>query len=367
VRQDCIGSVFGISMAICSETNMKQGTPRPLPYLFAQGFSQGFPTLARLAMCLLATLTAAVPPALAQTPAYPTRAITLVVPFPPGGLADIVARPVAEALSRELGQPVVIDNKGGAGGGIGMGLAARAKPDGYTLLMALSSLTVLPEADVVLGRSPMFGLNDLRPIARYTADPTVLAVRADAPWKTAKEFLEDARKRPGALNYGSSGSYGTMHVPMEILAQTAGVKLTHVPFTGAAPAVLALLGGQIDAVSTGPATVLQQVKAGKIRVLAHWGHAPLAAMPEVASLKDLGYNAEYAQWSGLFIQSAAPEAIAQRVRAAARVAAQDPKVRDVIQNSGSPVVYLDSPDFEKYVQADARRMTEVVRKIGKVE
>jgi tripartite-type tricarboxylate transporter receptor subunit TctC len=338
---------------------MEHGMHRP--------FSNRFSNRAFAALALFATLTGLSAAALAQTPAYPSRPVTLIVPFPPGGLADIVARPVAESLSRELGQPVVIENKGGAGGGIGMGVAARAKPDGYTLLMALSSLTVLPEADALLGRSPMFGLNDLRPIARYTADPTVLAVRADAPWKSAKEFIDDARKRPGAINFGSSGNYGTMHVPMEILAQTAGVKLTHVPFTGAGPAVLALLGGQIDAVSTGPATVLQQVKAGKIRVLAHWGHAPLAALPEVASLKDLGYNAEYAQWSGLFIQSGAPEAIAQRVRAAARIAAQDPKVREVIQNTGSPVVYLDSPDFEKYVQADARRMTDVVRKIGKVE
>ena len=339
-------------------------------------FKERFPPLAKLlrlrafTFILLAAWTALAcvcAPAQAQTAAYPSRAITLIVPFPPGGLADIVARPVAEALSRELGQAVVIENKGGAGGGVGMGLAARAKPDGHTLLMALSSLTVLPEADALLGRSPMFSLHELRPIARYTADPTVLAVRADAPWKTVKEFIDDARKRPSAINYGSSGNYGTMHVPMEILAQTAGVKLTHVPFTGAGPAVVALLGGQIDAVSTGPATVLQQVKAGKLRVLAHWGHAALASMPDVSSLKDLGYNAEYAQWSGLFIPSGTPEAVVQRVRAAARAAAQDPKVREVIQNTGSPVVYLDSPDFEKYVQADARQMAEVVRKMGKVE
>jgi tripartite-type tricarboxylate transporter receptor subunit TctC len=303
----------------------------------------------------------------AQTAPYPTKSITMIVPFPPGGLADIVARPVAEALTRELGQPVVIENKGGAGGGIGMGVAARAKPDGYTVLLALSSLTVIPEADALLGRSPMFLLNELRPIARYTADPTVLAVRADAPWKTVKEFIEDARKRPGAINYGSSGNYGTMHVPMEILAQTAGVKMTHIPFTGAAPAIVAMLGGQIDAVSTGPATVLQHVKAGKIRVLGHWGNGPLASLPDVSSLKDLGFNAEYAQWSGLFIPSGTPEPIAQRLRAAAKVAAQDTKVRDIIQNTGSPVVYLDSPEFEKYVQADAKRMTDVVKKIGKVD
>src|SRR5665647_3210406 len=138
--------------------------------------------------------------------AWPSHAITMIVPFPPGGLADLVARPVAEAMSRELGQAVIIENKGGAGGGIGMALAAKAKPDGYTILLALSSLTVLPEADVVLGRAPMYALSDLRPIARFTADPTVLVVRGDAPWKTVQDLVADARKRPGVINYGSSGN-----------------------------------------------------------------------------------------------------------------------------------------------------------------
>ena len=312
-----------------------------------------------LGMCLL--------PLIAFSQAFPTRPITMVVPFPPGGLADIVARPVAEAMSRDLGQPVVIENRAGAGGGIGMALAARAKPDGYTVLMALSSYSVIPEADALLGRSPMYAMADLRPVVRYTADPTVLAVRADAPWQTVKDFVDDARKRPGAINYGSSGNYGTMHVPMEILAHTAGIKMTHIPYTGAGPAVVALLGGQIDAVSTGPATVLQHVKAGKVRVLGHWGSGPLAALPDVPALKDAGFNAEYAQWSGLFIPAATPEPVAQRLRAAARAAAQDPKVREVIQGSGSPVLYLDTPEFEKYVQADVRRMVDVVKRIGKVE
>ncbi|TFZ03601.1 tripartite tricarboxylate transporter substrate binding protein [Ramlibacter humi] len=311
-------------------------------------------------------LIAASAAAFAQAP-YPSKPITMVVPFPPGGLADIVARPVAEAMSRDLGQPVVIDNKGGAGGGIGMGQVAKAAPDGYTIVMALASYSVLPEADTLLGRSPMYSYQALRPIARFTADPTVLAVRADAPWKTVKDFVEDAKKRPDAITYGSSGNYGTMHVPMEILAQTAGIKLRHVPYTGAGPAVVALLGGQIDAVSSGPATVLQHVKAGKLRVLGHWGNGKLESMPDAPSLKEAGYNAEYAQWSGLFIPAGVPEPIAQRLRAAARAAANDQKVRDVIANAGSPVLYQDTPDFEKYVQADVKRMTEVVRKIGKVE
>jgi tripartite-type tricarboxylate transporter receptor subunit TctC len=274
---------------------------------------------------------------------------------------------VAEALGRELGQPVVIENKGGAGGGIGMALASKAPADGYTILMALSSYSVLPEADQILGRSPMYTYQSLRPIARFTADPTVLAVRADAPWKTVKDFVEDAKKRPGAINYGSSGNYGTMHVPMEILAQTAQVKMTHIPFTGAGPAVVALLGGQVDALSTGPATVLQHVKAGKLKVLGHWGNAKLDSLPDVPSLKQAGYDAEYAQWSGLFVPAGTPEPVVQRLRAAARVAANDAKVREVILNAGSPILYQDTPDFERYVQADVRRMADVVKKMGKVD
>jgi len=299
--------------------------------------------------------------------AYPGKPITMVVPFPPGGLADLVGRPVAEAMSRDLGLPVVIENKGGAGGGIGMAQAAKAQPDGYTVLMALSSFTVIPEADKVLGRAPMYALGALRPIARITADPTVLAVRADAPWKTVKEFVDDAKKRPGAINYGSSGNYGTMHVPMEILSQNAGVKMTHVPFTGAGPAVVALLSGQIDAVSSGPATVLQHVKSGKLRVLGHWGNAKLEAMPDVPSLKSAGYDAEYAQWSGVFVPAGTPEPVVQRLRQAAKFAANDAKVKEIILNAGSPVLYQDSPDFEKYVAADAKKMADVVKKIGKVE
>jgi tripartite-type tricarboxylate transporter receptor subunit TctC len=307
------------------------------------------------------------PSAVSAQATFPSKPITMVVPFPPGGLADLVGRPVAEAMARDLGQPVVIENKGGAGGGIGMGQVAKAAPDGYTVVMALASYSVLPEADAILGRSPMYSYQALRPIARFTADPTVLAVRAEAPWKTVKDFVEDAKKRPDAINYGSSGNYGTMHVPMEILAQNAGIKLKHVPYTGAGPAVIALLGGQIDAVSTGPATVLQHVKAGKLRVLGHWGNGKLEAMPDVPSLKDAGYNAEYAQWSGLFIPAGVPEPVAQRLRAAARAAANDAKVKEVIGAAGSPVLYQDTPDFEKYVQGDVRRMQDVVKKIGKVE
>src|SRR6266498_3459112 len=196
-----------------------------------------------LAITAVATVLAA--PTWSQD-SYPSKPIALVVPFPPGGVADIVARPAADAMGRFLKQSVIIENKPGAGGGIGMGYVAKAKPDGYTLLLALSSISILPEADKVIGRPPLYQLDQLVPIARLTADPTVLAVRADSPWKTLQDFVDDARKRPGAINYGSSGNYGTMHIPMEMLAQAVGIKLTHVPFTGGGPAVVALLGGTVD-------------------------------------------------------------------------------------------------------------------------
>ena len=157
-----------------------------------------------------------------------------------------------------------------------MGQVARAAPDGYTVLMALSSISVLPEADKLFGRKPAFTLNQFKPIARFTADPTVFVVRADAPWKTLAEFLADAKRKPGAFNYGSSGNYGTMHVPMEMLKADAGFRMVHIPFTGAGPAVVALLGGQVDAIASGPASVAQHVRSGRLRALAHWGEQPAA-------------------------------------------------------------------------------------------
>ena len=304
--------------------------------------------------------------ALAQT-AWPERPITMIVPFPPGGVADTVARPVAEALSRELRQTVLVENKAGAGGALGIGQAARAAPDGYTLLLSLSSISILPEADKLLERKPAYTLDQFVPIARYTADPTVLVVRAEAPWKTLAEFVAAAKAQPGRYNYGSSGNYGTMHVPMEMLKQSAGFRMTHIPYTGAGPAIVALLGGQVDAIASGPSTVAQHIRSGKLRALAHWGDRPLAALPDVPSLKQAGYPVQFAQWSALFVPAqTAPEIVAKLRAAAARVAV-DPAVVQTIQTAGSPLAYLDAPAFQAYWDADAKAMTQAVRKIGKLE
>ncbi len=298
---------------------------------------------------------------------WPDKPITMIVPFPPGGVADTVARPVAEALARELKQTVVVENRAGAGGALGIAHASRAAADGYTLLLSLSSISILPEADKLFERKPAFTTSQFKPIARFTADPTVFVVRAEAPWKTLAEVILEAKAKPSAYNYGSSGNYGTMHVPMEMLKASAGYRMTHIPYTGAGPALAALLGGQVDAVASGPSTVAQHIKAGKLRALAHWGDRPLASLPDVPSLAQLGHGARFAQWSGLFVAANTPAEIVLRLRDAARRVATDPQVVQVILRAGSPIEYLDAPEFQAYWDADAQAMTAAVRAIGKVE
>jgi len=181
--------------------------------------------------------------------AYPSRPITLVAPFPPGGVADLTARPVAAALEKVLKNPVGVVNKTGAAGAVGMQYVATSRPDGYTLLLALSSISIIPEADKIFGRQPAFTVDQFAPIALVSADPTILVVRAESPWKTAKEFIEDAQKRPGQISYSSSGVYGTLHMAMTLLEHAANVKLRHVPYAGAGPALTAILGGHADALA----------------------------------------------------------------------------------------------------------------------
>jgi tripartite-type tricarboxylate transporter receptor subunit TctC len=326
-------------------------------------------TLSRLFLQLSAaaiTAAAAVLPAFAQD-AYPSKPVTMLVPFPPGGVADTVGRPVAEAMARALGQPMVVENKGGAGGGIGMAQVAKARADGYYVLMSLSSVVVLPEADKVLKRNPLYTLDQLKPIARFTADPTALVVRADSPWKTYQDFINHVKSKPGQVTFGSSGNYGTMHVPMEQLKAATNTFMLHVPYTGAGPAVMALLGGQIDALSTGPSSVMQHVRAGKLRVLAHWGEGRLAALPDVPSFKELGVPISYSQWSGLFVPAGTPDAVVSKLRQAAKATAEDARARQSLTAAGTSFMYQDMPEFERFVQADAKAMAALVQRIGRVE
>ena len=222
--------------------------------------------------------------------AYPDKPITMIVPFPPGGVADTVARPVAEALGRELKQTVVVENRAGAGGALGIGVASRAPADGYTVLLSLSSISILPEADKILERKPAYQLSQFKPIARFTADPTVLVVRADAPWKNVRRLRRRrASAIPASTTTAARATTGRCTCRWRCSRPQAGFRMTHIPYTGAGPAVVALLGGQVDAIASGPSTIVQQIQAGKLRALAHWGDAAAVgaarrAEPEAARL-----------------------------------------------------------------------------------
>jgi tripartite-type tricarboxylate transporter receptor subunit TctC len=304
-------------------------------------------------------------PAMAAPAHFPDKALTMIVPFPPGGVTDIVARPVAEALGKELRQPVIVENKSGAGGALGIGAAARAPGDGYTLLMSLPSVWLHAAADDGASRRSLPGAALFKPIARFSADPTVLVVRAEAPWRTLAEFVADARRRPGALNYGSSGQLSSMHVPMEMLKTSAGLPMVHIPYAGASAALLGLLAGQVDVVASGPSTVAAQIRAGRLRALAHWGDRPVAAMPDVPSLKQSGVNLSFVQWATLFVPAGTPDGTVQELRAAARRAAAQPVLAQALQRVGGMLDYQDGAEFQSAWEVEARRLADTVRQISK--
>jgi tripartite-type tricarboxylate transporter receptor subunit TctC len=304
-------------------------------------------------------------PAAAQE-VFPARPIQMIVPFPPGGVADITGRPVAHVMGKLLKQSVVVVNKGGAGGAVGAAQAAHATPDGYTILMALSSISVLPVADRLQGRPPAYELDQLAPIALISADPTVLVVRADGPYRTLKDLVDAAKAKPATINYGSSGVYGTLHVAMEIFAEAAGIRLFHIPYQGGGPAVAALLGGQIDALASGPAAAIGQIKGGKMRALAVWGDKRLASMPDVPSMKELGYDATFYIWSGLFAPAATPPAVMSVLHDAVRRTVEDGEFKDAMAKVETPIAYLDAPEFKVFLERDAARLRVAVERIGKV-
>ena len=302
----------------------------------------------------------------AQAQDYPTKPITMIVAFPPGGVAELVGRPLAASMEKSLGQPVIILNRPGAGGAVGTTVAAKAAPDGYTILMTLSSISIFPVSDPLEGKPAPYQISDFMPIALVTADPTVLVVRADSPYKTVQDFVAAAKANPGKINYSSSGVYGTLHVAMEMFAGAAGIELFHIPYQGGGPAVTALLGGQVQALASGPAAAVGQIKGGKMRALAGWGAKRLALMPELPTFKELGYrDVEFYIWSGVVAPAAIPPNVQHKLRAAVRAAAADPQFTAAMAKVSTPINYLDAPEFKDFWVADAARLRVAVEKIGK--
>jgi tripartite-type tricarboxylate transporter receptor subunit TctC len=307
-------------------------------------------------------------PAVLQAQDYPTKPITMIAPFPPGGVADIVGRPLAASMEKVLKQPVLVVNRSGAGGAVGTTAAAKAAPDGYTILMSLSSISIFPVSDPINGKPAPYQLSDFAPIALVTSDPTVLVVAADGPYKTIQEFIASAKAYPNQINYSSSGVYGTLHVAMEMFAAAAGIKMFHVPYQGGGPAVTALLGGQVHALASGPAAAVGQIRGGKMRALAGWGDKRLPLMPDLPTFKELGYkDVEFYIWSGVFAPAATPAPVITRLRDAVRAAVADPAFRGAMEKVQTPISYLDAPQFREFLAKDAARLKVAVEKIGRVD
>jgi tripartite-type tricarboxylate transporter receptor subunit TctC len=315
----------------------------------------------------LAALAATVLCTAAQAQSFPDRPVTMIVPFPPGGIADITGRPLAVSMSKVLGQQVVVENKAGAGGAVGHAFVAKAKPDGYTIMTALSSIVVIPEADKVNGRPSTYQMSDFTPIALISADPTILLVPTNAPWKTLKELMDDARSRPGKISYSSSGVYGTIHTCFEMLAQAANVKLLHVPYKGGGPSMTALIAGEVNLTAQSPGVSNPHIKSGKVRVLGSWAAARTPALPDVPTMKEQGYDVEFYIWAGVFAPAGLPADVRDRITVGVRQAVQDPDFQKAMANVNTPINYREGRDFETFMNADAKRLAEVVQKMGKTE
>ncbi len=236
---------------------------------------------------------AAAAAALASSPAwaqevYPSRPVTFINPFPPGGAADVVARPLAAVLEPILKQPIVIETKAGAAGQVGAQFAAAAKPDGYTLLMHIVSISGFAEVDRIYGRPVKFTNDDFIPIARFIADPMVLVVNDQQPFKTLKEFTDAAKAKPNDLIFSSSGLHGALHLPMALFLKAGGLELKHLPTNGGGPALTALLGNNSQVLCSSIAAANVHLKAGKVRALACFGAQRSPALPDVPTMKELG-------------------------------------------------------------------------------
>jgi tripartite-type tricarboxylate transporter receptor subunit TctC len=300
--------------------------------------------------------------------AFPTRPITIVNPFPPGGLADLTGRPLAASMEKVLKQPVVITNKPGAAGAVGMQSVSVAKPDGYTILITVPAISMLPEVDKLFARPPAYNRDHLVPLALINADPCIVVVNAAQPWKSIKELLDDARKRPGEITFSSSGIYGASHVPMEMLLQAGGgLKMRHLPTAGGGPATTAVLGNHAQLWASPPGVASPHIKSGKLRPLAATSAARHPHFPDVPTLKELGYDVEYYLWIGMFAPKGTPAPAIKALREGIKQAVDDPAFKNAMEKIQVPISYKDADEFRTWYEADAVRLAQVIKRIGKVE
>lgn len=312
-------------------------------------------SLLRAAAFVAFAITSTVP-ALA---AYPERAIEFVVPSSPGGGTDVMTRTFTDFARKHSAQPLVVTNKPGAGGGIGMGEVQRAAPDGYKVSVLISELAIIPHLGMV-----KFSASDFVPIARINADPGTITVRADAPWRTVEEFLEHARKHPGDVKMGNAGSGTIWHLAAAAVEQKTGVTFNHIPFQGAAPSVMGLLGGHVDAITVSPAEVSAYVSAGKLRTLVLMADQRLPGIYEaVPTFKERGVDLSVGTWRGLGVPANTPPEVVKVLRDLTRKTVEDPAFKEAMTRNNLLLSYMEGEQFKPFMAAQSDAFKVLIGKV----
>jgi len=297
---------------------------------------------------------------------YPNRPINLIVPNPPGGSSDANARVLSELLPKPLKQPLIVTFKAGVGGQIGNSFVAKSNPDGYNILMGLSSIMVSPDAERVQGKTSLYEVDQLVPVAMISNDPMVMLVNSSSPWKTLADVVKAAKEKPNTINYSSSGNFGPIHLSVVMFEHAAGIKLTQVPFGGGGPSMMALLGNQVEITTAIPSVAIPQIQSGKVRAIAVSGPRRIKQLPNIPTYRESGFDAEFNIWNGLFVPQGTPEPIIKTLRDAVREVANSGEMENAMQQRGMIYEYLDMAEFRKFAKEDGARMVNAVKKIGKL-
>ena len=294
---------------------------------------------------------------------YPSRPIRVIVPYPPSGAADIMARPIGQKLSENLGQPVLIDNRAGANGIVGSELAAKAPPDGYTVL--IDNVTFHAINASLYSKLPFNTVKDFAHVSLLGWVDNVLVVHPSLPVKSVKEFIVLAKARPGQLSYASSGSGSTSHMSGELLKTLTGIDMVHIPYKGGAPALTDLVAGQVSAYFAGLSTALPMIKAGRIKPLAVTGVKRSAALRDVPTVAESGLAGfEASNWYGVFVPVATPREIVDRLNAETIKVLQSPDVRERLVSQGYEIQSSTPREFSAYLQRETNKWAKVVKASG---
>lgn len=289
---------------------------------------------------------------------YPEKPITFICPWAPGGTADVAMRALCQAASRELGQTLVVENRAGASGMIGLKSMASAAPDGYTIgqvPISVVRFAQLPGAMV----DPM---KDLTYIARTSGQTFGIAVRAESPFKTLADMLAAAKAAPGKVTYASAGIGGATHVGMEEFLAVAGIEMNHIPYKGGAPALVDLLGGQVDVLADSSSWA-PHVKSGKLRLLATWGEKRTNDFPHVPTLRDSGFDVVVDAPNGVAAPKGIPATVEKRLREAFKNAVASADFTATCAKLDTPVMYQDAPDYQKFIEATYRKETQLIERL----